>query len=78
MIHEILETNQDGSPSLTRTRILITRSLNNSSLVNKYVGQEAWLYEQDIKIWVATEDGQNLILLPYKSEENPGEYIIIE
>lgn len=74
---EILETNPDGSPSLTRTKIVITNSLIHDPKVLSYVGQEAWVYTQGVLIWVVTNDNTNLILLPYISDEKPGEYKIV-
>jgi len=74
---EILETNTDGTPSITRTKIVITNSLINDQKVLSYVGQEAWVYSQGALIWVITNDNTQLILLPYISDDKPGEYKIV-
>ena len=78
MIKEILETDQDGNPTLTRTRITITGSINGDEKVLEHVGQEAWVYNQEALIWVVTDDNKQFILLPYISSEKSGEYKIIE
>ena len=78
MIQEILETDSDGNPTLTRTRIIITDSLIGDPTVLRYVGQEAWVYNNGAFIWIKTDDDRHLILLPYMSDQKPGEYKIIE
>ena len=77
MTQEILETDPNGNPILTKTLIQITNTLNNNEFVKPHIGEEAWLYQHFESLWVMTHNHKKLILLPYISEEKPGEYIIL-